>query len=117
MLELIERKAGGETIVAETTPAPSADKVIDLMAALEASVQAAKGARGRHPTALASVSDIDGGDAAGSDDEVEADEAPAAKRSARKAPAKKTAAKKAPAKKPAAKKAPAKKVTAARKSA
>ena len=106
------RKAGGEQIVAETTPAPSADKVIDLMAALEASVKAAKGARGRHPSALATVSDIDGT----ADPEVEVAEAAPAKPS-RKAPAKKATAKKAPAKKATAKKAPAKKVAAARKSA
>ncbi len=50
VLELIERKAAGETgddVV--PAPAPSSDKVIDLMAALEASVSAAKKARGRHP--------------------------------------------------------------------
>jgi DNA end-binding protein Ku len=107
VLELIDRKAGGETIVADTTPPPSADKVIDLMAALEASVQAAKGSRTRHPTALAPVEDIEDAD--------EVDEAPVKKTAAKKkAPAKKkaAAAKKAPAKKAA----PAKKV-AARKSA
>jgi DNA end-binding protein Ku len=50
VLDLIERKASGEEIVA--APAlPSADKVVDLMAALEASVAAAKKARTRHPTA------------------------------------------------------------------
>lgn len=50
VLELIERKAAGETgddLV--PAPAPSSDKVIDLMAALEASVKEAKKARGRHP--------------------------------------------------------------------
>ncbi len=50
VLELIDRKAAGETgedLV--PAPAPSSDKVIDLMAALEASVSAAKKARGRHP--------------------------------------------------------------------
>ncbi len=49
VLDLIERKAAGEDVVA---PAASTepDKVIDLMAALEASVAAAKDARGRHPT-------------------------------------------------------------------
>jgi DNA end-binding protein Ku len=77
--ELIDRKAAGEEIVAEVTPAPSADKVIDLMAALEASVKAAKSSRSRHPTAFS--------------------EAPAKKSPARKkAAAKKSAAKKAPAK-------------------
>jgi DNA end-binding protein Ku len=52
VLALIDKKAAGEDIVAEVTPAPSADKVIDLMAALEASVKAAKSSRSRHPTAL-----------------------------------------------------------------
>ncbi len=50
VLELIERKAAGETTSVPAPTAPSADKVIDLMAALEASVAAAKEARGRHPT-------------------------------------------------------------------
>lgn len=50
VLELIERKASGAPMVAAAgTKAASAD-VVDLMAALEASVQAAKQARGRHPT-------------------------------------------------------------------
>jgi DNA end-binding protein Ku len=94
--ELIDRKAAGEEIVAEVTPAPSADKVIDLMAALEASVKAAKSSRSRHPTAFS--------------------EAPAKKSPAKKkAAAKKSAAKKAPAKtaaKTAAAKAPAKRKSA-----
>ena len=49
VLELIDRKAAGEEIV---MPAASVDagQVIDLMAALEASVAAAKEARTRHPT-------------------------------------------------------------------
>jgi DNA end-binding protein Ku len=49
VLDLIERKAAGESIV--EAPAPEvADKVVDLMAALEQSVKAAKDARGRHPS-------------------------------------------------------------------
>lgn len=41
LLDLIERKAAGETV--ESTPAPTAaPKVVDLMAALEASIAAAK---------------------------------------------------------------------------
>lgn len=49
VLDLIEKKAAGEEIVA--APAlPSAEKVVDLMAALEASVAAAKESRQRHPT-------------------------------------------------------------------
>ncbi|MBN2622376.1 MAG: Ku protein [Acidimicrobiales bacterium] len=52
VLDLIDRKAAGEEVVA--TPAPVAeDKVVDLMAALEASVRDAKEARGRHPSAKA----------------------------------------------------------------
>jgi DNA end-binding protein Ku len=48
VLDLIERKAAGETF--ETPePAAAAPQVVDLMAALEASVKAAKAARGRHP--------------------------------------------------------------------
>ncbi|MEZ5243804.1 MAG: Ku protein [Acidimicrobiales bacterium] len=52
VLELIDRKAAGESSEdLVPAPAPSSDKVIDLMAALEASVTAAKKARGRHPAA------------------------------------------------------------------
>jgi DNA end-binding protein Ku len=49
VLDLIERKAAGETFEtsAEEPPAPP---VVDLMAALEASVKAAKEARKRHPS-------------------------------------------------------------------
>ena len=50
VLEVIERKAAGEEDVV-STPEPQEEKVVDLMAALEASVAAAKEARGRHPTA------------------------------------------------------------------
>jgi DNA end-binding protein Ku len=51
VLELIERKAAGETEILPAPAAPAAEKVIDLMAALEASVAAAKEARSRHPAA------------------------------------------------------------------
>jgi DNA end-binding protein Ku len=50
VLELIERKAAGEESVVVAPEAPSAEKVVDLMAALEASVADAKKARKRHPT-------------------------------------------------------------------
>jgi DNA end-binding protein Ku len=51
VLDLIERKAAGETELI-TTPEPvTTDKVVDLMAALEASVAAAKEGRKRHPAA------------------------------------------------------------------
>ena len=49
LLELIERKASGDTDVTVAAPAPTSDTVVDLMAALEASVAAAKEARKRHP--------------------------------------------------------------------
>ena len=48
VLDLIERKAAGEVFEAPE-PAAEAPKVVDLMAALEASVKAAKEARQRHP--------------------------------------------------------------------
>ena len=67
VLDLIDRKAAGEEIVATPTPVAE-DKVVDLMAALEASVRDAKAARGRHPTAKAVGDDVDA-------DDDEADEA------------------------------------------
>lgn len=48
VLSLIERKAQGLGLEPVETTAPAAN-VVDLMAALEASVNAAKQARGRHP--------------------------------------------------------------------
>jgi DNA end-binding protein Ku len=49
VLALIERKAAGEEVTVEV-PAPVDDgKVVDLMAALEASVKEARAARQRHP--------------------------------------------------------------------
>ncbi len=52
VLDLIGRKAAGEEFelpaVADEQP-----KIVDMMAALEASVEAAKAARKRHPTARA----------------------------------------------------------------
>jgi DNA end-binding protein Ku len=75
VLDLIERKAAGETELVAAPQPVSADKVVDLMAALEASVAAAKETRKRHPTSRP------------------ADEKPADGEAA--APAKKSAAKKA----------------------
>jgi DNA end-binding protein Ku len=68
VLELIERKASGEEITVESAPEPEATSVVDLMAALEASVKEARESRKRHPTAV---------QAADEDDEEE-DEAPKA---------------------------------------
>jgi DNA end-binding protein Ku len=49
VLELIQKKAAGEEFEAPVA-AKAAPQVVDLMAALEASVKAAKEARGRHPS-------------------------------------------------------------------
>lgn len=68
VLELIERKASGETGLVEAPEPAAPEKVVDLMAALEASVAAAKEARKRHPATGAD---------AGKDQEAE--EAPAKK--------------------------------------
>ena len=57
VLELIERKAAGETAATGASPAPASDTVVDLMAALEASVAAAKKARQRHPATSAAVAE------------------------------------------------------------
>ncbi len=93
---VIEAKVEGREVVQPTESQPTSGTVVDLMAALRASVEAAK----KGGAAPAPVADD-------AEDAEEADEAPAAK-----APAKKAAAKKAPAKKAAAKKAPAKKPAA-----
>lgn len=65
VLDLLDRKAAGEIFEAPAAAA-AAPQVVDLMAALEASVKAAKAARKRHP-------------AGGPADVVEIDQAPSAK--------------------------------------
>ncbi len=64
VLDLVERKAAGEEIVAPpASEAPA--KVLDLVAALEASLEKAAGARDRHPSqAGLSVAEGDGDGAA-----------------------------------------------------
>ena len=57
VLELIERKASGDTTVTVVSAAPTSGTVVDLMAALEASVAAAKEARKRHPAAGKAAAD------------------------------------------------------------
>jgi DNA end-binding protein Ku len=72
VLDLVERKAAGEEEIV-AAPAPAAEeKVVDLMAALEASVKEAKSARTRHPTAkkTAKVAAGEGPGEAESDDEA-----------------------------------------------
>lgn len=58
VLDLIERKAAGEEVLAPPTPVAET-QLVDLMAALEESVREAKESRKRHPTAK------DEGEAAG----------------------------------------------------
>jgi DNA end-binding protein Ku len=53
VLDLIERKAAGEGDIEMPTAQPSPAAVVDLLAALEASVEKAKAARVRHPTSKA----------------------------------------------------------------
>ncbi|MEZ5257555.1 MAG: hypothetical protein R2705_11870 [Ilumatobacteraceae bacterium] len=55
-MSLIEKKAAGEEFESPTVE-KSAPQVVDLMAALEASVKAAKQACGRHPSATSTESD------------------------------------------------------------
>lgn len=96
---LVKSKIEGGEIKRTETSTKTSGEVVDLLAALQKSVAAAKSARGEEA------------------DEPAAKKAPAKKSAAaKKAPAKKAAAKKAPAKNTAAKKAPAKK-TAAKKQA
>lgn len=83
VLDLIERKAGGEVFDAPA-PAAAAPQVVDLMAALEASVKAAKEARGRHPAATAKPKAVKASTAA-EDTEEEADEAATTKAKAKPA--------------------------------
>jgi DNA end-binding protein Ku len=51
LVDILERKAAGETEVVVQPVAETETKVVDLLAALEASVAEAKASRGRHPTA------------------------------------------------------------------
>ena len=61
VLELIEAKASGATEIFSAPEPVAADKVIDLMSALEASVAAAKESRKRHPTGRPAEKSADGG--------------------------------------------------------
>ena len=107
---LVKAKVEGGEVKRTPTSTKSSGEVVDLLAALQRSVDAAKTARGEAPS--------DTADDADSDEAEAAKKAPAKKAAAKKTIAKKAAAKKPAAKKPAAKKtakkAPAKK-TAARK--
>ena len=57
VLDVIEQKAAGRTEIVTPPAALTEDKVVDLMAALEASVKEAKAARQRHPAGHDPVED------------------------------------------------------------
>ena len=100
---LVQAKLEGGEVKHTEQPAPSGGEVVDLLAALQKSVESARSSRGEAP--------------APKDEAEDEAEKPAAKKStakkaaAKKTTAKKSTAKKAPAKKAAAKKTPAKKTT------
>ncbi len=112
--KVIDAKVEGREVVETGVAAPDTSQVVDLMAALRASVEAAKRGRGEAPSPAKQTP------AKGAVKEAGGQEAPSKKAPGKKAPAKKAAAKKAPAKvtakkapgKAAAKKAPAKKAPA-----
>jgi len=112
--ELVARKIDGAKVVAAPEPEEDAGQVVDLLAALQKSVERAKAGRG--------AKDADEGDdskssakASSKDEAPEEDSSPDSSASSEKKAEKKAAPKKSAAKKTAAKKAPAKK-TAAKKS-
>jgi DNA end-binding protein Ku len=96
---LVKTKIEGGEIKRTPTSTKTSGEVVDLLAALQRSVDAAKNARGETGSEI--FEDV----------EVEPDEKPAKKTAAKRTTTKKTAAKKAPAKKTTTKKAPAKKTT------
>ena len=85
LLDLIHAKDAGEERVVAAIEGPAEDTVIDLMAALEASVAAAKDARTRHPTGREA-------EEAGADETAETDEVAGEAPVAPAKPAKKAAA-------------------------
>jgi DNA end-binding protein Ku len=96
---LVKAKIEGGEVKRTATSTKSSGEVVDLLAALQRSVDAAKTARG----------ESDGEDEG--EDEAKPAKRTAAKKTAKKAPAKKAATKKTAAKKTASKKTPAKKAS------
>ncbi|MFJ4838920.1 Ku protein [Streptomyces sp. NPDC088746] len=111
--ELVAAKAAGEPVAEEESEEPEG-KVIDLMAALESSVRAAKESHGEDGGEVADVHHIGSGRGGGAKKKTGASSKGASSKKAapRKAAAKKTPAKKTAAKETAAKKSAAKKPTA-----
>lgn len=99
VLALLERKASGEEIVSTATPTDTGGEVVDLMAALEASVKNRRKAKDRHPSAGAEEAagdeaDVDDADEAESNGAESNGKAKPKKAAARKAPAKKASSSK-----------------------
>jgi DNA end-binding protein Ku len=92
VLDLIERKAAGEVVAAPAPVAAEDSKVVDLLAALEASVEAAKASRGNHPATRAAEGKVGArsGPRRAADDDVEEEAEPVAAK-ARKPRARKSA--------------------------
>jgi len=90
VMALIDQKSAGQVIAAGEAPAEQSPNVIDLMDALQASVDASRAARQRHPTAVAAPAGGSGEAAEGGTTAKAAK--PAKKAAARKAPAKRRTA-------------------------
>jgi DNA end-binding protein Ku len=103
---LVQAKLEGGEVKAPEEPRKSTGEVVDLLAALQRSVEAAKAGRGETAPAASDADEETDEDT----EEAEAEEKPAKKATAKKSAAK-TDTKKAPAKKAAAKKSTAKKST------
>jgi len=91
LLTLIERKAAGETQDAPAPVAAEDSRVVDLLAALEASVAAAKESRQRHPTARSADRGGDADAETEADADVEAEVDAAAAKPARRARSRRSA--------------------------
>jgi DNA end-binding protein Ku len=107
---LVKAKIEGGEIKRTPTSTKSSGEVVDLLAALQRSVDAARKGRGETGSAIFDDADVDDDADDEADDEKPAKKSAAKKTTTKKAPAKKTA-KKAPAKKAAAKKTTAKRTT------
>ena len=102
VLALIDQKAAGEEIRVEAPTPTDNGKVVDLMAALEASVAEARAARKRHPAATAATPAAENTDAAEEEEEEPAKGATTKGATTKGATTKRASGKKAPAKKAAA---------------
>jgi DNA end-binding protein Ku len=107
--DLVEAKLQGGEVKRTKEPAPSGGEVVDLLAALQKSVAAAKTARGEDAGDVEEAADAEPEE---SKESKESGSKPAKKSTGKKSDAKKTAKKSESKKKPAAKKSTAKKSTA-----